>query len=1771
MTASIYVVDARLQLPQDLLPTDEVLWVPEGVDGVLALRDFLLGRSSVSAIHLLSHGSAGQITLGSARLDALSLPSYAQVWSEIGAALAPGADLLIYGCDVAQGEQGQAFMRQLAQISGADLAASDDSSGPASLGGDSVLEWRSGEVQEAVLDLAGLAATLGTNGDDSIKGSALADTLDGGAGNDLLEGLEGDDFLIGGLGNDVLFGGLGGDRAVFLGTYARFQIKSNSDGTVEVSGADGRDVLSSVEQLIFSDSIVQVIYGQSVDAQGQVLPVVERFDLLPGAGGLALGSDQNDQVDGGANPDTLSGGLGEDTLNGEDRNDILDGGEGDDQLYGGPGDDLLTGGPGNDTLSGGAGQDIAQFSGLASQYSFRSFPGKVLSVSGPDGQDLLAETEALQFSDSTYAVAYKRVPAEQQVSTTSQGHQSSPSVSGLPDGSVLVTWTSAAPMTEQSFLGELSEIYLQHLDKNGAPIGPETQVSSGAPQPRLASSVAGLTGGGWVVAWVGNQGSGWGVPDYDAFARVYTREGKGGLEFQLNGASDPAGGSVEVAALANGGWLAVWPNASEHGLQARQFDAAGQPVAAEFKVSESMDLSLRQPDIIGLKDGGWLVAWSQNNESDSAGDVVFKRYDAQGAPVSINGAGQNVANTYQTGNQLSPALAALKDGGWVVVWLSIGQDGHEYGIYAQRYSAAGQALGSELRVNTTTVQVQNPAITALLDGGWLVSWQSVEFEEEGGYPDFGIYGQRFAADGQALGTAFEISAAQDYSQHSPAIAGLSDGGWMSAWTSDGQDGSMGGVYAQRVDAEGQLLVSEVQAYLASPTQLALTPLGLGMNVAQTIDWQTLKTASGAADPQGDALSFRIDAVLSGSLSLDGTPIVPGQTLLSQGQSLVWTPAKDATGTVGVFEMSASDGQFFSPQSRVEMDLVTTSVLVLGPTEITVGKQRLAVFSQADKTAFLIKPVALNGQSIVNVFLEVTRGQGELGFLSSPTGLTWTDDEGADGSLSFSGTVNDVNAALASGFFAGVGTGALRLLSVDGADRQASGSTSIKGGLGVVTGSYIIGDGSGGGGGGGIFSIQHLLVTGRETPEQLGSGGAGGHGGGGPDVLFGSLGYDVIFGDGSGGGGGAAFGGYVAGMGGKGGGGADQIQGGAGNDILFGDGFDGLGPANNGLSGGDGGLGGGGGGGASSSEPRVEFEAGGLAGLGGGGGYGSTLRSGTIIAGLGQAQGASAATLTGAVGKGGANATADDFDGRGGGGGFGGAPGGDGGSNGGNFLALPHVPKSGANGDTRVHSYEDADGLIYRYLSTLETLRTVLTTYPKFGAGNDTLDGGAGSDELFGLGGSDTFIVDSATANAGDIDRIWDFGRPDRLVLRNGDAVWRGDDLQRILDRATLVDSDHDGAVDDLRIGVPMASALGSMAVDLINVKALAALDAALVLLNSSPTGAVYLSGIPGQGETMTATHNLSDLDGLGTFSYRWLADGRPIEGARQDSYTLTKAEVGKAISVTVSYTDARGFEEAVSSWASFPVVYVNSAPVGAVSISGKLQKGQILTASNTISDADGMGEVIYRWYSYSGDFGGFGGVTGNTYTLTQDNVGETITIRAEYRDGGGAYEFVYGEPTSIVTEPDYAQAQFWKDATKAPSELEKKKAVDLNDAIGILKMIVGLPVNSNNTPLSPYQVIAADFDQSGEVDLTDAIGVLKLVVDLAAPTPTWKHFDDAKLSANYKVTDPLSVDYKAGSALRPGDWRGDAALADISAVPADVGLVGVLTGDVDGSWTGVSG
>lgn len=119
-------------------------------------------------------------------------------------------------------------------------------------------------------------------------------------------------------------------------------------------------------------------------------------------------------------------------------------------------------------------------------------------------------------------------------------------------------------------------------------------------------------------------------------------------------------------------------------------------------------------------------------------------------------------------------------------------------------------------------------------------------------------------------------------------------------------------------------------------------------------------------------------------------------------------------------------------------------------------------------------------------------------------------------------------------------------------------------------------------------------------------------------------------------------------------------------------------------------------------------------------------------------------------------------------------------------------------------------------------------------------------------------------------------------------------------------------------------------------------------------------------------------------------------------------------------------------------------------------------------------------------------------------------------------------------------------------------AVNLQDAIAILKMVVGLDVNGSNKALSPYQALAADFNGDGLVSLTDAIGVLKHVVGLSqTSTPHWAFANEADLTV------PSKANTAPGEAPTISSDLGDA-------VDVHFGLVGYLVGDVDGSFAGVS-
>ncbi|MCB1914612.1 MAG: DUF4347 domain-containing protein, partial [Rhodocyclaceae bacterium] len=137
---------AALQAEEGGGRTLEIVMLEPDGDGIDQIGNALAQYRDVSAIHLFTHGGNGRLALGSVDLDDATLASRSTEIAAWGDALGTDADLLIYGCDVAEDEAGQAFVRDLAALTGADVAASDDLTGAATLGGDWDLEFRVGEV-----------------------------------------------------------------------------------------------------------------------------------------------------------------------------------------------------------------------------------------------------------------------------------------------------------------------------------------------------------------------------------------------------------------------------------------------------------------------------------------------------------------------------------------------------------------------------------------------------------------------------------------------------------------------------------------------------------------------------------------------------------------------------------------------------------------------------------------------------------------------------------------------------------------------------------------------------------------------------------------------------------------------------------------------------------------------------------------------------------------------------------------------------------------------------------------------------------------------------------------------------------------------------------------------------------------------------------------------------------------------------------------------------------------------------------------------------------------------------------------------------------------------------------------------------------------------------------------------------------------------------------------------------------------------------------------
>ena len=137
------------QLVAQVRPGTEVIVLDKTRDGLQQIAD-AARRSGIDAIHIIGHGAEGSMRLGSVELNAAALGGRESQLAAIGAALTAQGDILLYGCDIGANARGAELLSRLAQLTHADVAASNDRT----RGGDWVLEAVSGSVETAALSFA---------------------------------------------------------------------------------------------------------------------------------------------------------------------------------------------------------------------------------------------------------------------------------------------------------------------------------------------------------------------------------------------------------------------------------------------------------------------------------------------------------------------------------------------------------------------------------------------------------------------------------------------------------------------------------------------------------------------------------------------------------------------------------------------------------------------------------------------------------------------------------------------------------------------------------------------------------------------------------------------------------------------------------------------------------------------------------------------------------------------------------------------------------------------------------------------------------------------------------------------------------------------------------------------------------------------------------------------------------------------------------------------------------------------------------------------------------------------------------------------------------------------------------------------------------------------------------------------------------------------------------------------------------------------------------
>ena len=316
-------------------------------------------------------------------------------------------------------------------------------------------------------------------------------------------------------------------------------------------------------------------------------------------------------------------------------------------------------------------------------------------------------------------------------------------------------------------------------------------------------------------------------------------------------------------------------------------------VAGQFQVNTYTNSTQSYPSVASFSDGGYIVTWHSSGHDGSGHGIYGQRFAADGTPHSD---GEFLVNTDTTSSeQYYPSVTALSDDAFVVTWY----DGGRADVYGQMFNADGTEQGSEFRINSYTNSTQSyPSVTGLAgtDAGFVVTWQDDSQHSGGSNTD--VRGQVYDNSGTPVGDEFEVNTSTYHHQQDPSVTALDDGSFVVTWESRYQDySSSWGIYGQHFNADGSK-ATEAKLIGASADETLVFDTaqeGVALDLGDGIDTLTMGSGNdtvavsnvehvdlGGGDDlavvRGESFAHQTDELtLSGTVEAAGPTIRPPST------------------------------------------------------------------------------------------------------------------------------------------------------------------------------------------------------------------------------------------------------------------------------------------------------------------------------------------------------------------------------------------------------------------------------------------------------------------------------------------------------------------------------------------------------------------------------------------------------------------------------------------------------------------------------------------------------------------------------------------------------------------------------------------------------------------------------------------------------------------------------------------------------------------------------